>query len=303
MMPISELVRLARSLDDGHRCALGDAAAARWGCPSALFLRSSASHVFVSGPAAADQPRIILRMRPDGEAAMAHAARSAAALHDAGAPVARCLASSESRRVEHVDGYAVMALEVVEGDVRDSDEADEDTAWRWGRLIADFHLRGGAVLGEAGPREPFATDAGLRALPRTPEVFGVLHGDPELDNVVWEGDRGTLVDLDDVHLGWFVSDVAFALRDWAPPAAAPDLSAPVPAAFLAGYRDRRPMSDEELSWLPLVARASAARTLVDLAPVLAEPAAEEWPDWAHALDSRVRAHAEGLRRALQHDGT
>jgi Ser/Thr protein kinase RdoA (MazF antagonist) len=302
MMPISELVRLARSLDARHRCPLGDAAAARWGYPSALFVRSSASHVFASGPAAADQPRIVLRMRRDGEAAMAHAARSAAALHDAGAPVPRSLPSSRSRQVEHVDGYAVMALEVVEGDVLDSDEADEDTAWRWGRLLADFHLRGGTV-GEAVPREASDTDAGLRALPRTPDVCGVLHGDPELDNVVWDGERGILVDLDDVHLGWFVSDVAFALRDWAPPAAAPDLSAPVPAAFLAGYRDRRPMTDEELSWLPLMARASAARTLVDLAPVLAESAAEEWPDWAHALDSRVRAHAADLRRALQHDGT
>ena len=294
-MPIAELVRLARSLDDGHRCDLGDAAAARWGYPSALFVRSSASHVFVSGPAAADGGRIVLRMRPDGEEAMAHSARVAAALHGVGAPVATSVASTRGRQVEHVGGYAVMALEAVEGDERDSGDADEDTAWRWGRLLADFHRAGQALM----LTETRATAEGLRALPRTPEVYGVLHGDPELDNVVWEGDRATFVDFDDVHFGWYASDVAFALRDWAEPAAAPDLSARVPSAFVAGYRDRRPMTNEELSWLPLMARASAARSLADLAPMLSAPPDDEWPEWARDLDRRVREHANALRRALQ----
>jgi Ser/Thr protein kinase RdoA (MazF antagonist) len=229
---------------------------------------------------------------------MARSARLAAALYDAGAPVATSVRSTRGRLVEDVDGYAVMALLAVEGDVRDSDDADEDGAWRWGRLLAHFHDQARALRPEL-PRGGCSTATHLSALPRTPEVYGVLHGDPELDNVVWTGEQGTFVDYDDVRLGWFVSDVGFALRDWAAPAAAPDLSEPVPAAFLAGYRDCRPMTDEELSWLPLMARASAVETLDGLAPVLSAPAGEDWPDWARDLDRRVRKHAEDLRRALK----
>jgi hypothetical protein len=59
------------------------------------------------------------------------------------------------------------------------------------------------------------------------------------------------------------------------------------------------MTDEELSWLPLMARASAVETLDGLAPVLSAPAGEDWPDWARDLDRRVRKHAEDLRRALE----
>ena len=83
----------------------------------------------------------------------------------------------------------------------------------------------------------------LGDLPRTPPYVGLLHGDPEIDNVVWTAAGGTFVDLDDVRHGWYVGDVGYALRDWAEPAGAPDLTAPVPRAFLAGYRSRRPLTE------------------------------------------------------------
>jgi Ser/Thr protein kinase RdoA (MazF antagonist) len=303
MLPIAELVRVQDMLDGELQCPLGDAAAARWDCERALFLRSSTSHVFVAQPMRAG-PRLVLRMRPElgGESVLQRSAEIAGALHGAGAPVTPPAASTAGRLVEHVEGYDVMALIAAEGEVREEDEIDPATAQAWGRLLADFHDRAAEVRAPEVPNmaalttDPFA--ARLAELPRTPTVHGLLHGDPEPDNVVWTGNGGVFVDFDDVRRGWFAADVAFALRAWGPPARGPDLAAPVPAAFVAGYRERRPLSDEELSWVPLLAGAAAAETLAELAPGLVERPQPGWPPWAVALDRRVRDRIAALAAGL-----
>ena len=138
----------------------------------------------------------------------------------------------------------------------------------------------------------------LGELPDHPGVRGVLHGDAEVDNVVRTPFGLVFVDTDDVHIGWFSADVAFALRAWAPPGGAPDPHDEVPANFLAGYRERRQITDEELSWMPLLARASALETLARLQPVLTCPAEPGWPEWAVELDGKVRARAAQLEEVL-----
>ena len=303
-MPLSELVAVARTTDERWHSPLGDTAARAWGFGGAVFVRSSACHVFVTDRDG-DGRRVVLRMRPAGGAdgaggpgvdAMQTSARAAAALADAGAPVAAPVPARSGELVETVDGYAVMALETIEGDPCESDDVDRDRALHWGWTLADLHDRGGAALGALDARR---ADPGGPDLPRTPEVFGLLHGDPEADNLVWTEDgTATFVDPDDVHGGWFAADVAYALRDWSPPAGAPDLADPVPQAFVEGYRARRPLGDEELGWMPLLARAAAARTLEGLGPVLAEPVDPGWPDWAHDVRARVADRADALRRAL-----
>ena len=44
--------------------------------------------------------------------------------------------------------------------------------------------------------------------------------------------------------------------------------------------------------------ASRIVTLARLEPVLAEPVADDWPDWAKALHARVGNVAAELRRSL-----
>jgi Ser/Thr protein kinase RdoA (MazF antagonist) len=302
-MPISELVAVEATLDERFGCPLGEAAALRWGCAGAVFIRSSASHVFVAGPRTGGK-RVVLRMRPAAQPgagpALRRSAQMAAALKNAGAAVAGSVPSLRGALVERVDGYLVTALEAVEGEVLDGDAVDEQSAGTWGRLLADLHARGETVArDDAAPA--FATtrasDFPVR-LPRSPEVYGLVHGDPEIDNLVWTDTNAAFVDFDDVHYGWYAADVAFALRDWAAPAAAPDLALPIPAAFIDGYQRRRPFTDEERSWLPLLARVSAVATLARLQPVLSEPARDDWPPWAHAVHQRVRTKAQDLRRAL-----
>ena len=251
-------------------------------------------------------------------------ALAAEQLAGAGAPVAGAVRSHAGRLVETVDGYCITAVAAADGEVRDEDAADRSTAADWGTALAELHLRSTSVdvtllpdlMELCAPQQ--ATTAqdppdgrlmdvavevadDLAALPRDPAVFGLLHGDPELDNVVFTADGPILVDLDDVRTGWRAADVGFALRSWAATAAGPDLAAEIPAAFVAGYRRRCPITDEELTWLPLFARAAALETLQELAPVLAQPADPSWPAWAMTLDERIRTRAADLLAALVAD--
>ena len=110
--------------------------------------------------------------------------------------------------------------------------------------------------------------------------MGVVHGDPEVDNVIWdESGDPTFVDVDDVARSWFAADICFALRDFE--------GSPLVHEFVAGYREARPLSDEELAWFPFFRRAHALVTLAGLEPVVAEPIADDWPDWATALRTRL----------------
>ena len=284
-MPVSAMVDVARMLDADWRCPLGDEAAQRFGRTQAVFVRSSASHVFVTDAGMPHQ-RLVLRMRRTAEEDVLHrSAVVAAALAEADAPVAPPQRSTGGELVERVAGFAVTAMIAVEGETVESESIDDDAAHRWGALLAELHA--------------CARLARVEAEANADERRGLLHGDPELDNVIWAADGPVFVDLDDVHTGWYAADVAFALRDWAPPAAAPDLAHGVPKAFLEGYRSRRRLTDEETAWLPRMARTHAEGTLRRLAPALAEDAQPDWPEWALQLHQRVGTSAATLRAALR----
>ncbi|MGZ5399962.1 MAG: phosphotransferase enzyme family protein [Nocardioides sp.] len=298
MLPIGELVRVAELLDERHRCRLADRAADLWDAPGATFIRSSATHVFRSDPRA-DGSRVVLRMAPVGDPAAVLVARSAELaerLAQAGAAVAGSVRSSAGALVEEVDGLVVTAVRNVSGTSYDDDDLEPDTARAWGRSLAEFHRAASRV---ALPDLPGGENPSSADFPRDQSHYGVIHGDPEPDNLVFGSTGPVWVDLDDCGPGWFASDIGFALRAWSPPAGSPDLSAATPAAFLAGYREHRAVGEEELGRLPLLARASARRTLARLGPVLAEPVGPGWPDWAVTLHARVEQHAVGLTEGLR----
>jgi Ser/Thr protein kinase RdoA (MazF antagonist) len=247
LLPIAELVRVARLLDDDHHWSTADAAARLWGRNSAVFVRSSASHVFLADD-------LVLRMAPFGTRqadAVARSATTAERLHGLGAPVPRSVASTAGRLVEEVHGMVVTALHHVPGRTYDDDELTPEVARLWGRTLARFH------------------------------TTGYTHGDPEPDNLVVDGETATFVDLDDAGRGDPVEDLAFALRGWTPPGGSPDLGAPVVAAFLHGYggidHDR----------LAEAARTVQRRTLASYQEHLTSPADPDWPEWAQRLHATI----------------
>src|SRR5262245_54627056 len=118
MLCISEMVQVVGALDDRSHSPQGDSAARLWGFESATYLRSSASHVFVTDATPAKPERLVLRMRQRGSAgdrAIERSARAAAALMAAGAPVAAPVLSARGDLVEGTSRYVVTALEALQG--------------------------------------------------------------------------------------------------------------------------------------------------------------------------------------------
>jgi Ser/Thr protein kinase RdoA (MazF antagonist) len=282
-------------VDDEGSSPLAIRVAAPWRAGTTSFVRSSANHVFVCD-------RGVLRFRPDDLEVVRRTAETASVLAETGISLAAPIPTAKGELAVSVDGYAAALSASVAGRQLDEGSLTPDLARAWGAGLARFH----GAASRVSPGVPSWLDAvaaaaralrqqgivdDLQRLPSSDELVGVVHGDPELDNVIWnEVDDPVFVDLDDVSRSWFAADVAFALRDF--------VDSPLVEHFVAGYRDARPLTDEELAWLPLFRRAHALVTLARLQPVLAEPVDDDWPDWAKTLHARVGNVAAELSGTL-----
>ena len=293
MQPVGELVAVSKTVDYEGASPLALRIGRAWHAASARFLRSSANHVFVCDVG-------VLRFRPGDLTSVRRAAETVSRLAGAGASLAAPIPTAEGELAVSVDGYAATMFAAISGRQFDEGSLTPDRARVWGTGLARLHatasrlspevpswLDSVAAAAEALRHEGILDD--LQRLPSSEDLFGVVHGDPELDNVIWN-DEPVFVDLDDLSRSWFAADVAFALRDF--------VDSPLAERFVAGYREARPLSDEELAWLPLFRRAHALVTLARLQPVLAEPLVDDWPDWAKALHARVARVAADIRGNL-----
>lgn len=216
-----------------------------------------------------------------------------------------------------------MAMERLPGRLYDEEDDDVgDVATAWGASLARLHLAGqnadleglpelpsllpqpDAFIGLGSARAGRLADAvrdtarELAAIPRDTATHGVLHGDPEIDNVVFTPEGPVFIDLDDVRQGWFAADVAFALRSWTGATPGPEPQASIPASFVDGYRSVRDLTDAELSWIPVLSRASNLEKLARLVPLVALSPQPTWPGWAVSLHARLVAMTDDLIGSL-----
>jgi Ser/Thr protein kinase RdoA (MazF antagonist) len=53
-------------------------------------------------------------------------------------------------------------------------------------------------------------------LPTDDHSYGLIHGDFELDSLIWDGERAQALDFDAAVYAWYAADIAIALQDvWA----------------------------------------------------------------------------------------
>jgi Ser/Thr protein kinase RdoA (MazF antagonist) len=310
-MPLAEIVAVDRTLDGRGRSEVADAVAAAWGLAggAARFWRSSASHVFAVREPVAAYLRFVPATWRDRESVAAVAELMARL----GSGVAPPLVSTGGRLVETVDTSVgpmhAMMVAAAPGTPIDLADLTPARAREWGGALARLHRPGADGMGlpetladlRAADAELAGAVARLRAalaeLPRGGRQFGVTHGDFELDNLAWDGDRPTAYDFDDAGHSWFVADVGQALRDLVPSGVAP-ARVPLAAEFLGGYRAVRELSDVDLARLPLFAAAHAAAWLQRLPAVLAEPSTGPEPPWLGPLRDKLAAHAVRQRELV-----
>jgi Ser/Thr protein kinase RdoA (MazF antagonist) len=297
MMPLAQIHRLARTVDDAGRSPVADTVAAAWGYPpgAARLRRSSASHVFVVPTTPTG--RVYLRFVPathTPRARVTAVAQLMATLSSRGLAVVPLVPARSGALVETVstalgDVHATV-VEAAPGEQIDVDALTTPRAAHWGAALARLHRDGndtGARLpgpfpelprvATAFPDDPAlvsATDRiirGLDALPRDPDRFGTVHGDFELDNLSWATDAGTdtdtvvAYDFDEAAHSWYLADIAYAVRDLTPTTPA-GTSSPgsteLFTAFLTAYRQIRPLPPHDLAHLPLFTAAHAACSAV-----------------------------------------
>ena len=109
---------------------------------------------------------------------------------------------------------------------------------------------------------------------KTPDRYGLVHGDFLPENLFFDGKTVQLIDWDDTGFGWHIYDFATAMF---PHLDRPSLDVALPA-MTAGYREHRSLPDAQLNMLPFLvmartlsyvgwvaSRREAGRELEDLA--------------------------------------
>ena len=89
-----------------------------------------------------------------------------------------------------------------------------------------------------------ATEVGdvMRHLGEGPDVFGLIHADAHLDNVLFDGQQARLIDFDDCGFGYRIYDVAVALWELRHRDDYPLLK----DAFVRGYTEHRPLPSDQM---------------------------------------------------------
>ena len=82
---------------------------------------------------------------------------------------------------------------------------------------------------------------------RDPATYGVIHADLHSGNVLVGPGGLTVIDFDDAAFGWHAYDIAVGLTHHR---ASPHLDA-IQAAFVRGYRARRPLSEATIALIPM----------------------------------------------------
>jgi Ser/Thr protein kinase RdoA (MazF antagonist) len=298
VLPLSEIVALQATADAQGRSPVADTVAAAWGYPpgSARFWRSSARHVFM---VRAGDDEAFLRLAPNRQVSRADVDAVAVLMDRLASRGLGCvgvLPSAEGNLVEtvgtHIGEVHATLVAGAAGPGLDADHLTVGEARAWGAALAAVHrdrtaAAEGLTLADGWARterdlelltgDPRITEAvravrsRVVALPRTPDVYGLNHGDFEGDNLAWTGVQLMAYDWDEAERSWFAADIAYAVRDLVTEPR--DLiGRPIPLldAFVAGYHELRPEAEVQRSDLVLFTAMNALRSLARVAPVLAE---------------------------------
>jgi Ser/Thr protein kinase RdoA (MazF antagonist) len=115
----------------------------------------------------------------------------------------------------------------------------------WGRFWEHADLTSAEVALLLRAREGLRNS--LRAYGKRPDNFSLIHADLHPDNIVYDGERLSLIDFDDSAYGWHMHEIASALIEYR---FAPGFGA-LRDALLEGYREHRPLAAQDADMLPV----------------------------------------------------
>ena len=119
---------------------------------------------------------------------------------------------------------------------------------RWSTETSTLPTHGSCCLRTSnGSFAAVADEVGdvMQRLGQGPNVFGLIHADAHLDNVLFDGQEARLIDFDDCGFGYRIYDVAVALWELRHRDDYPTFN----EAFVRGYTEHRQLPAEQLKHL------------------------------------------------------
>lgn len=245
-------------------------------------------------------------------------------LHQAGISVVRPIPSRSGDLVVTAESaigplHAVL-FDHLDGEMRDLDMLSLTDMEQWGAAVGRLHatfasapdrfrarqagwetaldaVESGAMA-VPGPvrREADRLRSMLRGLPTTPDVYGLIHTDLELDNLTWNEGGIAILDFDEFGSGWSMLDIAKALTDLM--REGEDADSPRIAAFIRGYRREHELTGDMLGLLPDFLALSDFRTYMSLAQAIDLELEDAEVYWMPTLIARLRGWMDAYEARL-----
>lgn len=324
MMSLATMLAITEVVDAGKTPVPVLAAARRWQVDTGRMrhVRSSANHVFRFER---EGEPYYLRLSPASERAPGRLVAEldfVEAVSAGGVPVARPVRSEANKRVETVVGekesYYAVVFTGLQGEAwLEPDELTSAMYRSWGETVGRIHqisrhyrLPGARLPGWearlAKARRWLASEpvigaeleraaVWLEQLPRSDESYGLIHGDPELDNLVWDGEAFHVMDFDDAHYHHYTYDVALALEEvWEDEVAAGERT----TWFLEGYQAVPDTLRVDPALLPRFLRLNRVLKAATLVRAYAGLPEEGVPEWTQRLRARHRRVLAETREAM-----
>lgn len=316
MMRLSTMWLVDRTIDAEGRSLIADEVAQPWtpdpGWPR--FFRSSANFVY---ELERDGAWAFLRFAAGSERqheTIDAEVRLVDRLAGAGLPVARPIPSGRGNLVETVETVVGIfhgaVFQALEGEQVEIDNLGSDRFRLWGAALGRLHaairsftaaehvarpswrdqlndvwslVAGGSP---AVHRELTEITTSLDTLRTHPSTYGLIHGDFELDNLVWRGEVVQAMDFDDAAYSWYAADIAFALGDLF--ADGFDATNPSFRAFVDGYAAEHPFDPESIKHISLFLRLGELTRYARITRALDLPASDDHPAWLTDLTAKLR---------------
>lgn len=310
MMRLSTMLKVDSTIDEEGHSPLAACILGPWEHESSVrFFRSSANFVYTFRK---DGARYFLRFAASTERTAAEISAEIALLNflaSQGMHVATPIMSNNGRYVETVETELGIFHAVVFAELpgREIEFAELNVAQfeAWGAALGKLHattsgyhnpdlsaretwrnnltqLQMYLPEGEADIQAEFARITSfLTELPMDEANYGFIHGDFELDNLMWQDENIAILDFDECSASWYVADIAFALRDLFQTGV--DLNHPSFRAFVRGYSQHHRLDDELIAHLPMWMRLVNLTMYAKLVRAMDLTQDQDRPEWCSSL--------------------
>ena len=323
MMKLTTMIKLVNTINKNWESPIANEIASHWEYNKGTVKekRASANFVFHFTKSGEDY---FLRFNPPGERKFEHIKAEIDFLNylsDNNIPVAKPVKSLSGKYIETVNTsigtYYAVVFTALHGKQFEIEDLDKSLFYSWGKSLGELHY---ASMGyntkyrlswknhiemvyRILPKEEILAKRELEfitnwvsKLPKNRTNYGLIHFDYELDNLIWKGNDISILDFDDCSFYWFVSDIAFALRDLFDNNV--DLDNENFTSFMEGYQTKMSIDKEILKDLSFFLRMHNLITFTKLLRTLEDSNPEEDPKWLLSLRKKLNMVVAKYRKGF-----